>query len=217
MSPLKILEWLSFKWSKLPNEYEKFSFERNVINRKTFFHTNLLVITPLNKFCIEFINILNFAYTIDEALYKLSLILDTLFWHLSIILPYYTIPPTDFLFLWESIKMHQKLLALAVAKRKNKVHQGWHVPTKMYVCAYNGYSAFLVKCIFFGSITKIRNWLHCTGRIPIAKLYFLQAISFEILLLWELLNKSHTTAVAKRTETQGTIQRVPKIFQIISF
>ena len=46
--------------------------------------------------------------------------------------------------------MHQKLLALEIAKRKNKVHQGWHVPTKMYVCAYNGYSTFLVKCIFFG-------------------------------------------------------------------
>ena len=46
--------------------------------------------------------------------------------------------------------MHQKLLALEVAMRKNKVHQGWHVPTKMYVCAYNGYLTFLVKCIFFG-------------------------------------------------------------------
>ena len=45
--------------------------------------------------------------------------------------------------------MHQKLLALEVAKCKNKVHQDWHAPTKMYVCAYNGYSTFLVKSIFF--------------------------------------------------------------------
>ena len=70
---------------------------------------------------------------IEKALYKLSLILDTLVWHFSIILAYYKIFSKDFLFLWESRRMHQKLLALEVAKRKNKVHQGqgWHVPTKI--------------------------------------------------------------------------------------
>ena len=86
---------------------------------------------------------------IDKALYKLSLILDsdTLDWHLSIILPYYKSFPQISCSLWESRKMHQKLLVLEVAKRKNKVHQSWHVSTKICVGLYNGYSTFLVVAL----------------------------------------------------------------------
>ena len=36
---------------------------------------------------------------------------------------------------------------LEVAKRKNKVHQGWHVLAKICMCSYNSYSTFLVVAL----------------------------------------------------------------------
>ena len=39
--------------------------------------------------------------------------------------------------------MHQELLVLEVTKRKYNLHQGWHVPAKIGVCLYNGYSSIL--------------------------------------------------------------------------
>ena len=88
--------------------------------------------------------LMNLINTIDTALYTyVSLILDTLGWHLIIILPYHKSFPQISCFVWESRKMHQILLVLEVAKRKNKVHQGWQVPSKICVCSYNGYSRIL--------------------------------------------------------------------------
>ena len=108
-------------------------------------------------------SIVLYVTLIDKALYKLSLIIDTLVWHLSINLPYYKSLPQISCFLWKSRKMHQKLLMLEVAKRKNKVHQGWHVPTKMCVCAYIGYLTFLVEALakmhflWLPSISQLSN------------------------------------------------------------
>ena len=80
------------------------------------------------------------------------------FCHLSIIFSCHKSFPHKSCFVWESRKMHQKLLVLEVAKRKNKMHQGWHVSTKIGLCSYNGYLSNWSDSENTFSLAGIKTW-----------------------------------------------------------
>ena len=84
-------------------------------------------------------------WIIDKALYKLTLILDTLNWHLSIILPDHKSFPQISCFVWESRKMRQKLLVLEFTKVIPKCTRvGTFRPKILCVC-------IIPICLFYSS------------------------------------------------------------------